>query len=106
MQQATKTFKIGGMKDVEPVGEKSEDRLDSAIKSFLELGREKAKKPKKAQKAKHKKSRNASTQKKTAKNRHTKKSRTKQDTHTHTIIINKIKKSHNTPTTQHIQTNQ
>lgn len=44
--QATKTFKIGGMKDVEPVGEKSEDRLDNAIKSFLELGREKAKKPK------------------------------------------------------------
>lgn len=43
--QATKTFKIGGMKDVEPTGEKSEDRLDGAIKSFLELGREKAKKP-------------------------------------------------------------
>jgi len=43
--QATKTFKIGGMKDVESVGEPSEERLDSAIKDFLELGRDKAKKP-------------------------------------------------------------
>lgn len=45
--QASKVFKIGGMKNVEPVGEPTEeDRLDAAIKSFLKLGRDKAEKPK------------------------------------------------------------
>lgn len=43
--QATKSYKIGGLKEVEREKEPSEDKLDSAVKKWLELGRDKAKKP-------------------------------------------------------------
>jgi len=44
--QATKTYKIGGLGDVEPVkGGSPEDRLDDAMKKWLALGGEGAKKP-------------------------------------------------------------
>jgi len=44
--KAYQTYNIGGMDDsTEPVGEESEAKLDKAIKSFLDQGREKAKKP-------------------------------------------------------------
>lgn len=41
---AYQTFTIGGM-DAEAVSEPSEDRLDKAVRDFLALGRDKAKKP-------------------------------------------------------------
>jgi len=37
--QAKQYFKIGGIKDVEPVAEASEERLESAIKSWLNMGK-------------------------------------------------------------------
>jgi hypothetical protein len=43
--QATQTFKIGGMGDVEPVGEPSKERLEQSFKDWLGQGRDKAKKP-------------------------------------------------------------
>jgi len=43
--QATKSYKIGGLKEVEREKQPSEDKLDSAVKKWLELGRDKAKKP-------------------------------------------------------------
>ena len=43
--QAYKWYKIGGIGDVEAVGEESEDRLDASIKKWLELGK-KSPKPK------------------------------------------------------------
>jgi len=43
--QAHCDYRIGGLTDVEEVGESSSDRLDKAIKNFLALGRDKAKKP-------------------------------------------------------------
>jgi len=50
--QATQTFKIGGMNDVEAVGEPSKDRLEQAFKSWLNQGRDSAKKPENVKKAK------------------------------------------------------
>ena len=47
--QATCTYKIGGMKDAENVGEPCETKVDDAIKKFLAIGKDKypgAKKPK------------------------------------------------------------
>jgi len=47
--QAYRYYKIGGLSDVERVGEESEDRLDDSIKKFLAIGKDKypgAKKPK------------------------------------------------------------
>ena len=47
--QAYRYYKIGGISDVEKVGEPSEDRLDSAVKKFLAIGKDAypgAKKPK------------------------------------------------------------
>ena len=46
--EATCSYKIGGLGDVTPVEESSEERLDNAIKSFLAIGKDKypgAKKP-------------------------------------------------------------
>lgn len=46
--QATKTYKIGGMTDVEPVVQGSEDRLSDAVKKWLAIGKDSypgAKKP-------------------------------------------------------------
>jgi len=44
--QATKTYKIGNMGETEPVTEESsEDRLDDAVKKWLALSGENAKKP-------------------------------------------------------------
>ena len=46
--EAVWSYKIGGLGDVTPVGEPSEDRLDDAIKKFLAIGKDKypgAKKP-------------------------------------------------------------
>tara|TARA_R110002020_G_scaffold254745_1_gene468531 strand:- start:30 stop:563 length:534 start_codon:yes stop_codon:yes gene_type:complete len=42
--QASRQYKVGGLKDVEAVSEPSEDRLNDSVKKFLELGK-KAKKP-------------------------------------------------------------
>ena len=48
--QATKTYKIGGLGDMDEIGpESSEDRLDKAYKSFLAIGKDQypgTKKPK------------------------------------------------------------
>jgi len=35
---ATRLYKIGGMEDVMPVGERSESKLDSSFKKFLDQG--------------------------------------------------------------------
>ena len=43
--QCQKVYTIGGLKDVLPVGEASKERLDDAVKNWLELGRDTAKKP-------------------------------------------------------------
>jgi hypothetical protein len=43
--QATQTFKIGGMNDVEAVGEPSKERLEQSFKNWLSQGRDSAKKP-------------------------------------------------------------
>ena len=43
--QAFRWYKIGGIKDVTPVGEASEERLDASFKKWLELGK-KSPKPK------------------------------------------------------------
>ena len=48
--QATQTFKIGGMNDVESIREPSEERLEKSFKDWLSLGRDKAKKPKNVKK--------------------------------------------------------
>ena len=48
--QATQTFKIGGMNDVESTREPSEERLEKSFKDWLSLGRDKAKKPKNVKK--------------------------------------------------------
>jgi len=37
--QACRWYKIGGMKDVVPVGEASEDRLDKSVRDWLSLGK-------------------------------------------------------------------
>ena len=37
--QAYQWYKIGGIKDVTPVGEASEERLDASVKKWLELGK-------------------------------------------------------------------
>ena len=39
--QATCTYKIGGMKDTENVGEPGETKVDAAIKKFLAIGKDK-----------------------------------------------------------------
>tara|TARA_R110000824_G_scaffold188779_2_gene370137 strand:- start:8033 stop:8602 length:570 start_codon:yes stop_codon:yes gene_type:complete len=56
--QASKSYKVGGMKGVEPVGAgSSEDRLDKAIESFLSIGKKEypgAKKPKNVKNTKSK----------------------------------------------------
>ena len=39
--QATKTYTVGNMKDVIPVAEPSEDRLEANFKKFLELSTDK-----------------------------------------------------------------
>ena len=39
--QATKTYTVGNMKDVIPVGEPSKDRLEANFKKFLELSTDK-----------------------------------------------------------------
>ena len=39
--QAYRNYKISGMNDVEKTGEPSEDKLDSAIKKFLAIGKDK-----------------------------------------------------------------
>jgi hypothetical protein len=47
--EASATYKIGGLGDVESVGEPGEHKLDDAIKKFLAIGKDKypgAKKPK------------------------------------------------------------
>ena len=47
--QAVATYKIGGLKDVDPLDTGSEDRVSDAIKNFLAIGKDKypgAKKPK------------------------------------------------------------
>ncbi len=38
--QATQVYEIGNLKDVEPVSEPSEDRLDDSIKKWLSIGKE------------------------------------------------------------------
>ena len=43
--QAFRWYKIGGLKDVTPVGEASEERLDKSFRDWLSLGK-KAAKPK------------------------------------------------------------
>jgi hypothetical protein len=43
--QCSKVYTIGGMNDVIAGGLPSEDKLDSAVKKWLELGRDSAKKP-------------------------------------------------------------
>ena len=43
--QASKWYKIGGLKDVTPVGEASEERLDKSFRDWLSLGK-KTSKPK------------------------------------------------------------
>jgi len=47
--QATQTFKIGGMNDVEAVGEPSKERLEQSFKNWMAIGKDQypgAKKPK------------------------------------------------------------
>ena len=47
--QCIASYKIGGLKDVDPLDTGSEDRVDDAIKNFLAIGKDKypgAKKPK------------------------------------------------------------
>jgi hypothetical protein len=38
--QAVCSYKIGGLKDVDPVGEPSEDNLDDSIKKWLSIGKD------------------------------------------------------------------
>jgi hypothetical protein len=38
--QAYRWYKIGGIKDVTPVGEASEERLDKSFRDWLSLGKE------------------------------------------------------------------